>query len=767
MNGRIITASLCSVLFALVGSSAAWAAQGKSGDMPILPGSAPTIDGSVAAPEWADAFVTVSNTNGASLQSLADIDSSVPTPYSPGDVTQTRNITVYTKRDNTNLYFAFVVPDQSIPGPTVGDRIILVFDPTKGGGTVPKLTDRKLDFRTQRNGTNDAKKLWQGTGTDWGTAPIESWTNTSPAPTSGIKVVATSNASGYSVEILVPLTALWAAVPNPLPDIGFSFAILNDLNWVFGADTMLTGTPWPDTFDMGSNPLDLDSSANYINYSGSGTFLPANWDQPQNWGTAFLNSVGESLYFANTSYAWLSDAIKATFCNVSKTVDPTTLSPSSTDWFFYQTAAPGPCKLRLRALVTRNGGNFPIQRQVLFLWADHGANPQYWRFVGIAPVLDIPVPGGSPMITPTDPVDFDPSTFPTLTNHPCVKAFILPTQLNDPTYNLTWLQNIGSTSPNLSLVNSFVAAYHLDPVKHVAQMNLNKIMPALAACPGCVAKGPAAPGATLAMSAEEAGDCPPSAPLPSGEPFITIDILSLGSASILKANQPFAYIRATGGARKMISVPHLIKERKLDMPFNVSNAMDTKRQTWVSYRVQLPGNIPPFSFTLPNLGSVLGPGEMSTLLARIGDFSGSGLEASLHVGAAIPHGNLGKATNAGFMSTLDLEYAATKYLSGEVLLGAARFGGKSGGGGTTMYEASVNAKVYLLNGDWRPFLNAGGGVYSFHPGKDDGGVNVGAGLRFDASPRIALEASYSFHDAIQSGADATFSGIQVGAVYKF
>jgi len=137
-------------------------------------------------------------------------------------------------------------------------------------------------------------------------------------------------------------------------------------------------------------------------------------------------------------------------------------------------------------------------------------------------------------------------------------------------------------------------------------------------------------------------------------------------------------------------------------------------------------------------------------------------------GGAVRHASYSPASaSSGAAATIDFELPLTRSLSVEAMAGVGRFNGKSGIPDVDIFTYVVDAKLYLVDGDWRPFVMGGGGVSSSNPGMAGGEWNVGAGLRYDASARFAFEAGYQFHETYQGGKGVPFSTLQVGVLLKF
>jgi opacity protein-like surface antigen len=153
---------------------------------------------------------------------------------------------------------------------------------------------------------------------------------------------------------------------------------------------------------------------------------------------------------------------------------------------------------------------------------------------------------------------------------------------------------------------------------------------------------------------------------------------------------------------------------------------------------------------------------------------------SLHAGASIPHPDFSDSRRPGPNFGVDLEYRFNKYFSLEAVYTFHRFGGERLGpfgpgqvffelDDVNLHQFSVNGKLYAAGGNspFRPFVNLGGGAYKFDPGSTRGGVNLGGGLQFDVTEKMAVEGAYNFHNVFGFSGDLKFSTVQAGVRFRF
>jgi hypothetical protein len=145
---------------------------------------------------------------------------------------------------------------------------------------------------------------------------------------------------------------------------------------------------------------------------------------------------------------------------------------------------------------------------------------------------------------------------------------------------------------------------------------------------------------------------------------------------------------------------------------------------------------------------------------------------SLHAGVSIPHGDFNSTFNPGPNFAVDVEYRFNKTFSLEGIYGLHHFTEERIGifsfGDLNVHQFSLNGKVYGNTSPVRPFFNFGGGAYNFATGTTTrGGINIGGGLQFDATPKVAIEGAYNFHNIFTSGSNTRFSTVQGGVRFRF
>ncbi len=365
--------------------------------------SAANIDG-IRGTEWGDASLISSG--DPCLDQLLD------------DGGTYGNVHIYSKRYSRTgqSYLALFIEVEdssdscsspSCPGGLLlnGERIILQFDPNGSGGTQLENGAGALnkDYRLVithkwESSAADANvvdnvtvQVYDGSFTG-GICPhgLPMWAEITPsvAPT---VVVRKDHPGGYKLELEIPL----AIMGDPASDVGVALAIINDFGTCTSGVCDGYGVSIP-------NGLPVTNADNPV------TGCMGSWIVPDDWGIGHFETPPANVWISRNPIWWSSEDIQAFACN-----------STTPDYAYYPDA---PCGLRLEATL-HNDGTTDQVRNLLFLWADHGASPANWRVVDLVEGITILPTGGT----------FSSSVWngvPTgLPNHPCVRAYILP-----PTY---------------------------------------------------------------------------------------------------------------------------------------------------------------------------------------------------------------------------------------------------------------------------------------------------------------------------------------------
>ncbi len=160
-------------------------------------------------------------------------------------------------------------------------------------------------------------------------------------------------------------------------------------------------------------------------------------------------------------------------------------------------------------------------------------------------------------------------------------------------------------------------------------------------------------------------------------------------------------------------------------------------------------------------------GQKGLLHTRIEAESFHAWQLRFRLGAAIPHADYADLVDAGWSETASLEYRFDSMFSVEARLGVATFQGESGGPDVYALQHAVNGRVTLLEGPFRPFVNAGPGFFANNPGDDGFGANLGLGVGFRLSDRFTLEAALDHVHVFAHGENPHFSTLQLGLGLRF
>jgi hypothetical protein len=349
-----------------------------------------------------------------------------------------QDITVETSSDANGLQFVFDFDDMTrvrsdkspnTPGGLlhIGDKIVIVIDPNNsresqlqnGPGTA---TDYRFDITIKNGNVVDQSSIPQ----DRNTVP-PSWDDSSPSPVTIVPSMPSTIGGRYKVTVTIPYSAIgFAPGTNSLAsDVGIAFAIINDLGFTYGNPVEvsdLTGVTFPHT--MG---IDDASEPGFVLLGGTST---GNWASPAQWGTGYAKqSTTNDIHFSHfPQYVW-SDSIKLGECG-TQTWDDVDASGVWSDqlqiqgWYEYYAGNPCRMKVWLKVKKTQAGA---ANTRILVVWGRPGiGGSQEWHVVDLTPSISVAPPFHILSIAWPDP----PVEPYTLTNHPCLKVFALPAQLD-------------------------------------------------------------------------------------------------------------------------------------------------------------------------------------------------------------------------------------------------------------------------------------------------------------------------------------------------
>jgi hypothetical protein len=413
-----------------------------------------TVNGAQGANEWSMAGTFSSGTSGC-------LDQVQPISGSRYDIT-VRSMR-YTDGGTEYIGLLFEVPDQSTMG--TKEDVYVYFDPDQGGGSDLSTNSGKIgkDYRLKlQHEWNSQQSSSQLQSTlDWGkpassippNCSVKPFTPASTPTNLEAAVQLRGNGPGYVAEMRIPVQALG----NPSSDIRIGLAVVDEQG------TNMQPGSGPDTF-VASFPQPLPSGNQGANPRAN---CSDKFHAPNNWGVGVWLTMPADVTISRDEVYWNSEAIEALQCGEMTT---------------YEYHPNGPCELTLEATI-QNSRNVALNRNVLYLWADHGANPMKWRFIDLQ---ETSVPDDGSRTVTSEMWSQVPSG---LFHHPCVRAYILPDNLNQGNWDRQRVENI-STNQDLS---QMMNAYNLSTANW-AQKNISK--KTSGQCEeGCRVAGSGAPGA--------------------------------------------------------------------------------------------------------------------------------------------------------------------------------------------------------------------------------------------------------------------------------
>jgi hypothetical protein len=141
--------------------------------------------------------------------------------------------------------------------------------------------------------------------------------------------------------------------------------------------------------------------------------------------------------------------------------------------------------------------------------------------------------------------------------------------------------------------------------------------------------------------------------------------------------------------------------------------------------------------------------------------------AALRIGYAGPLGTFGRAVDGGWSETVEIEHRLDSMFALDAQFGMNEFRRGQAGTDVTVFQNSADLKAYFLDGDLRPWAEAGLGFYGVSPGRDAFGLNFGLGIRYRLSDLVGLEAAWQYHEVLSPGPNPRYSTLQVGLSLRF
>ena len=765
------------------------------------------IDGTVGA-EWNDAQILQSS--DPCLASLPDWNGTSTSMDGHAAPSLSKTVRVRSKRDATHLYVAFEVGDQTRNldgGPLpLGELVTLQIDPngSRGGqlenGASALAKDYRLDVLHSWGPSLDATTFYDSTtAPGMSTCGVQDWHVRSPP--SGLVVGYSTAAGGYAVEVKIPTGALGlGTIDDDTGDLGFAFAVVNDLGHCVSVECDATGIAFPDVLPLTNvvSPLVSDP----LDPTGCG-----DWLVPANWATGYLHQFPGDVWISRQPASWLSEDVDGLACGV-------------VDNSYYPA---NPCKLAIRGCL-RNSTAVDQLRNVLYLEGEHGIGPVTWKVVELKEAVTV-APGGPHCTDSAETTDVAG-----LTGHPCVRVYILPATF-DPDFDRTDILAISSDTDLMAMV----AAYDLG-TQHIAQQNITRRAEA-SVCPDgdCRIAGrldrertgiavaslgpperlfePAAFGAADQELPDGGRRDPAPAdgamdrgrrPAPTGDDVDLVDeevaryagdhvivqITGYGFSASESARSPrYHFIEEIGGVVELIPVTRFMDDREepgdggdrfpeaaparraVTFAFQVSNPGTRARTIYLHLDVHAPPGFEDFEYFVDTAPRLYQPGETRTFEGEArppaaGTAVRHPWSLSVHLGQNDPRGDLWDGCEGDLSWGLDLEYRFDARWAAELFYGHEDFDCPSRDEGEVRH-LSLNGKAYLLTGFWRPFVGLGIGGYDLSPGPTETGGNLFVGLQANPLPNLGVEATARYHLVQANGTDADFLTYRLGLRFRF
>lgn len=154
--------------------------------------------------------------------------------------------------------------------------------------------------------------------------------------------------------------------------------------------------------------------------------------------------------------------------------------------------------------------------------------------------------------------------------------------------------------------------------------------------------------------------------------------------------------------------------------------------------------------------------------ADLGSFSSGsqaapGLEWSLHLGAAFPHGSFDRLVETGPSIALDGAWRLSRRFAVRGELGFNLFADRLDGDRLLVHLVPY-LQVSRASSPWDPYFEAGLGLYDLENGGTAPGFAVGAGVHYDLASHWRLDLGVHSHHA-GGGLDLSYSQLMVGILY--
>jgi hypothetical protein len=560
-------------------------------------------DGAVGA-EWADAALLQSG--DACMRQLLD-------QSPPNTALENRNIKVHSKRDGAFLYLAFEIEDHTRLTSNNsqllnGDRIIVQIDPFHNGGdqlgngTANSPFDYRVEVVTFRGQGGDSTFFYNSSKAPTGLCPKQSWLLQS-TPNGLVTGISLPDNIHYAVEMKIPL----AAIGNPNEEMGIAIAVLNDLG-SGGSNNDSTGLSFPPA-------LGVSNTSNPVYQGGDPTGSQCgNWLVPRVWATASFGGPVNNIYISQSPVWYLADSVQARACGTGGAT--------------YEYNNANPCKLQVSTTLS-NAPAVADKRNLLFMWAHSGPSAVVWKTISIQE--NALISGASPTVN-SDLWGTVAGQLPRgLTNHPCVRAYVLPAAFN-PEFDKNAILNI-STPDDLAKMET---VYGVGGNSCWAQKNITWNT----GQPNCTQGCPAAGARPYALP--PAIEPPQTAAAPRGNPFVLFaqppvarpagllwssrDERTFGDGKNAVAQiRAFAraefnskvkynFLEELGGVLHVFPIDRVQREQNVAIEMEIGNPAQVAQTIFVQAETYAP-TLPNFHVVLPKEAKY-GPREVRTVKAE-------------------------------------------------------------------------------------------------------------------------------------------------------
>jgi hypothetical protein len=571
------------------------------------------IDGTRGA-EWNDANIIQSGF--PCMDPLLDWNGTLPPAGAHVAPSLNKTVKAFSKRDTNHLYLAFEVLDQTQnrqdPGHVgeqlpLGEKIILQIDPNHSGGTglEPGGADYRIEVTHTWAAATMSRKFYTSSvppassvcnRPDWGEQPL---------PATLRVALGTALPGGYVVEFKIPLSL----IGNPTTDIGIAFAVVNDLGFCVGTSCDATGLAFPTTLPMNNVMSALVSDP--LNPTGCG-----DWLTPANWGLGYFAVPLADVSISRNPVWWNSEDIQALAC-----------------------AAPGytyypdnPCRLELQATL-HNSGSAAQVRNLLYLWADHGASPSTWRVIALQDGVTVPTTGG---IFLSGEWNMVPKG---LAHHPCVRVYILP-----PVYEAAFDRNAILAIDTPTELDQMVMVYGLG-TQHWAQKNIS-MHSTVRTCPNQECRIASLPFRPREFSIVPVAYAQQERPNTGAQP-VMIDkrervllsdgeLRTYGTKNVILQGRAFGYssqqttqtphyhfIEELGGVLQIFPVEMIKQNKEIPFQMQVTNPGKIARTIFIKVDAHIPPEIQDVQIAVDTKPQDFKPGETRTFRGTVTDKTNS------------------------------------------------------------------------------------------------------------------------------------------------